>query len=173
MMTTIAVAENASAADKTPRATPAPDYQAPHLMMTYRELQEAAFDAGLPVRDVPAEAPTAPRYAADLLRQMRARRIAGTSFATVTLAKWGIVAADWVRNEISYLVFQSADGRGDRAAATALDGEFQKLMIWFARTWNNGHLKQPVVAAATRAMVCLLAGHGLRPESYRIWVTPL
>ncbi len=124
--------------------------------------------AGLAMGDVPEEAPRAPQCAADGLRRLRAKRLAGTISAVVTLGRKGAVAADWVRGRIYFLAFSP---RSDRAVVPTPSGTgdmFLGSFVVFDRWAAAGHLKEPVMASAVRATKFVASKLGLRRDSYDI-----
>jgi len=145
-------------------------HQATDLVCNFYSLLSLAASANFVVCNLSEDAPEAPRYAIQVLQQLRMKSLSGTVSAVVTLGRRGAVVADWYRGgRIHSLTFRPHSNSAIVPTPTGSGDWLLGSMIIFNHTWASRNLlNDPVIASTLRAMHFVCDKLGLARNSYMI-----
>ena len=125
--------------------------QADHVVLNFNEVGALAGSFGLRVDGTMEDDPGAASIAAQWLRELKQKELAGRSSAIVTMGGEGVVAVDWKHQQMHYLMLQ-IDPDAAKPTIKGTGDYFLASYVYSMEMWaSHDHLKEPVLSAAHRA----------------------
>ena len=141
------------------------------VVCNFSEWMSLASWAGLEVPAAGEDDSLAFEMAACVMQRLRQRRLAGRDLALSTLGHRGIVAADWTHDNGRFYKIEIAMLEGAMGLPTPAGAGDQFLgafVVYYERWAQHAGLRDPVSAAAIRAMHSVANSIGLRRDQYSL-----
>jgi hypothetical protein len=139
------------------------------LVLNFDELDRLGVGAGLESSQTTEADPEAPQIAAQTLRALRAKRLAGSQRAIVTLGRRGVVAADWETEQIHCIQIRLTDDTKGVPTPAGTGDFFLGRFAVLLEAWAPGSLlRDAFLACVIRAMHAVADSIGLKRDFYHL-----